>query len=178
MDRIDVLFRIIERYDNYIEVANNKANYVLAFVVSLSVAVTALLGYSEVLQFKLDSAFLNILKVLSLLAFLVNLFYLMRILFGIHNIIFPNTSSPKHLEKSKIFFGDVASLDHESYAASVINMSSEDFELDLSFQVSALAKIVDEKFKFQKDVMAIVSRQYIGSALVMSVLCGIVKSMS
>ncbi|WP_262139335.1 hypothetical protein [Pseudomonas sp. Marseille-Q5117] len=178
MDKIDSLLRVIERYDHYIEIANNKANYLLAFVISLSVAIAALLGYSDILKFAIDTPFVNILKSLAILMYVANLFFVMQILLGVHRIIFPNTSSPSTPTKSIIFFGDVASLSHIEYADSVKRMTCEGFQDDLSFQANALAKIVGEKFNNQKRVMEITSRQYIFSALIISILCGIVKALS
>lgn len=103
MDKIDSLLRVIERYDHYIEIANNKANYLLAFVISLSVAIAALLGYSDILKFAIDTPFVNILKSLAILMYVANLFFVMQILLGVHRIIFPNTSSPSTPTKSIIF---------------------------------------------------------------------------
>lgn len=177
MDKIDSLLRVIERYDHYIEIANNKANYLLAFVISLSVAIAALLGYSDILKFAIDTPFVNILKSLAILMYVANLFFVMQILLGVHRIIFPNTSSPQP-NQVNYFFGDVASLSHIEYADSVKRMTCEGFQDDLSFQANALAKIVGEKFNNQKRVMEITSRQYIFSALIISILCGIVKALS
>lgn len=178
MDKIDILFRVIERYDHYIEIANNKANYLLAFVISVSVAIAALVGYSDILKFEISSPFSSILKTIVILISVLNVFFVMQILLGIHRIIFPNTSSPITHMKSKIFFGDVASLSHLEYAESVKTATCENFQEDLSFQANALANIVGEKFKNQKSVMQIASRQYIFSSLIISILCGIIKALS
>lgn len=178
MDRIDSLFKIIDRYDLYIEAANNKANYLLAFVVSVSVAIAALLGYSDMLSFNISYPITNILKAVCLVVCLINLFFVMQILFDIHRIIFPNTSSPSAPVKSNVFFGDVASLSHIEYADSMKAVSSDTFQEDLSFQANALAKIVDEKFKNQKRAMKIASQQYILTTLIISILCGVVKALS
>lgn len=178
MDKVDSLFRVIERYDHYIEIANNKANYVLAFVISLSVAIAALLGYADILKFNIDAPLVNIIKSLAVFIYVVSLFFVMQILLGVHRIIFPNTSSPSAPTKSIVFFGDVASLSHTDYADSVKGMTCEGLQEDLSFQANALARIVEEKFKNQKHVMEIISRQYIISMLIISILCGIIKALS
>lgn len=178
MDKVDSLLRVIDRYDHYIEVANNKANYLLAFVISVSVGIAALLGYSDILKFDLSAPVANILKVICIFVYAVNLLFVMQILLGVHRIIFPNTSSPSTSVKSNIFFGDVASLSHIEYAESVKKMSCDSFQEDLSFQANALAKIVEEKFKHQKHAMKIASQQYILSSLFISILCGIVKALS
>lgn len=178
MDKTEALFRIIERYDHYIESANNKANYALTFSISLSVAIAALLGYSEIFKFELDKGYLNILKILTIVLYTANSICALIIFLGIHNIIFPNTYVPEGIKKSKIFFGDVASLDHDNYATSIKDMTTESLQLDLSIQINIMARIVDEKFKLQKKVMNIISRQYIITALITSVFCGIIKSAS
>ncbi|WP_182851973.1 hypothetical protein [Metapseudomonas otitidis] len=178
MDKTEVLFRIIERYDHYIENANNKANYALTFAISLSVAIAALLGYSEIFKFEINKGYLNIMKILTILTYIANSIFALIIFLGIHKIIFPNTSAPEGIKKSNIFFGDVASLGHDNYAASVEDMTTESLQLDLSIQVRIMAGIIDEKFKIQKTVMNIISRQYIVTALITSILCGIIKSIS
>lgn len=178
MDKIESLLRVIERYDHYIEVANSKANYLLAFVMSLSVAIAALFGYADMLKFSIDTLPLNIIKVVVIVLCVLNLIFVLRILLGIHKVIFPDTSSPSTLSKSVVFFGDVASVGHIEYAASVSNLTEAKFQEDLSFQANVLAKIVDEKFKNQKKVMELASEQYIWSALGISVLCGVVKAIS
>lgn len=178
MDKVDSLLKIIDRYDHYIEVANNKANYLLAFVISVSVGMAALLGYSDTLKFDLSTPIANILKVICIFIYAINLLFAMQILLGVHKIILPNTSSPSTSVKSNIFFGDVASLSHIEYADSLKRMSPDSFQEDLSFQANALAKIVNEKFKHQKQAMKIASQQYILSSLFISILCGIVKALS
>jgi len=178
MDKIDSILKIIDRYDHYIEVANNKANYLLAFVISVSVGIAALLGYSDILKFDLNSPITNILKVICILVYIINLLLVMQILLDVHKIIFPNTSSPSTSVKSNVYFGDVASLNHTEYAESMKKISCDSFLEDLSFQANALAKIVEEKFKYQKHAMKIASQQYILSSLFVSVLCGIVKALS
>lgn len=178
MDNIGNLFKIIERYDHYINIANNKANYLLAFIVSLSVAVAALIGYSETLRFSFETPITNILKTLAILTYVVNLFFSIQIIHGIHKIIFPNTSSPITATKSNIFFGDVASRSHVEYSNSIKRVTPEELQEDLSYQANALAKIVGEKFRHQKRVMDITAKQYIASTIIICFLCGIIKAIS
>lgn len=69
-DKNDALFKIISRYDHYIEIANNKANYILASVISVNIALAALLGYAEILKFNISSPYTNIIKALGILSYL------------------------------------------------------------------------------------------------------------
>lgn len=178
MEKTESLFKIISRYDHYIEIANNKANYILASIISLNVAIAALLGYADILKFQMETPISDILKVLSIFAYFCFLFFTLQILIGVHKVIFPNTSSPQTPKSSNIFFGAVASRTHTEYADSIKKLEAEEFQEDLAFQANALAKIVDEKFKHQKSVMEIASNQFIISALAISILCGIIKALS
>ncbi|MCS3419639.1 hypothetical protein M2399_004666 [Pseudomonas sp. BIGb0450] len=178
MDKIDGLFRIIGRYDHYIELANNKANYVLASIITVNVAMAALLGYSEVLKFEVGFPFVGIFKVLSLICYFAFLFFSGVAIKGVNSIIFPNTSSPVGVDPSNVFFGDVGGRSHVEYAHAFKEMSCDKFIEDLSFQANALAKIVSEKFNHQKDVMNTTVRQVVPFALATSSLCGLIKSLS
>ncbi|MEG9622004.1 hypothetical protein [Pseudomonas guariconensis] len=177
-DKNDALFKIISRYDHYIEIANNKANYILASVISVNIALAALLGYAEILKFNISSPYTNIIKALGILSYLAFIIFSGVILLGVHKIIFPNTSSPSTSKPSDVFFGDVAKRDHEQYALDIKSLTTSDFTQDLSFQANALAKIVEDKFKNQKAVMQLTSRQFIASAFATSVLCAIIKALS
>jgi hypothetical protein len=178
MNKIENLFEIIGRYDHYIEIANAKANYILAFAISLSIAISAMAGYADILKLTSSRSILDLLKYLAIASYAINVIFLLQILFGVHKVIFPNTRSPSTLKKSHIFFGDVASLNHIEYATSFNNLDEASFIEDLSFQVNALAKIAQDKFDHQKRVMRVTSQQYILSALTVSILCGIIKALS
>lgn len=178
LEKIETLFKIISRYDHYIEIANNKANYVLASVISVNIALAALLGYVDILKFSIATPYTNILKVLGAISYFSFIVSSGAILLGVHKVIFPNTSSPNTSKLSNIFFGDVAKRDHEKYATDIKGLNEEELTQDLSFQANALAKIVEEKFKHQKTVMLLTSRHFIASALITSVLCATIKALS
>lgn len=178
LDKVDSLFRIVDRYDHYIELANNKANYVLASIVTINIAIAALLGYSDVLKFEVNHAWLGIIKVVTLICYVVFLFFSVHAIRGINKIIFPNTNSPVTAQLSNIYFGDVGGRSHTEYAKAFKDLSYDLFLEDLSFQVNALAIIVSEKFTQQKNVMHITMLQVIPFALVTSVLCGLAKAFS
>lgn len=178
LDKVDNLFRIIDRYDHYIELANNKANYVLASIVTINIAMAALLGYSDVLKFEVGHPLLGILKILSLVCYFVFLFFSLIALKGINKIILPNTNSPATAELSNVYFGDVSSRSHVEYAEVIKVLSYDVFLEDLAFQVNALAAIVNEKFIQQKNVMEVTMRQVMPFVLVTSSLCGLIKALS
>jgi hypothetical protein len=178
LDKVDSLFRIIERYDHYIELANNKANYVLASIVTINIAMAALLGYSDVFRFEVASPLLGIFKILSLVCYCLFLFFSLVALKGVNKIIFPNTNSPDSGELSNIYFGDVSSRTYIEYAEVVETLMYDVFLKDLAFQVNTLAAILNEKFIQQKNVMEVTVKQVIPSVLVTSVLCGLIKSFS
>lgn len=178
LDKVDSLFRIIDRYDHYIELANNKANYVLASVVTLNIAIAALLGYSDVLKFEIAYPLLGVIKVVSLICYAVFLFFSVHAIRGVNKIISPNTNSPVTAKLSNVYFGDVGVRSHTEYAEEFKGLSYDLFVEDLSFQVNALATIVSEKFEQQKNVMHVTMLQVIPFALATSALCGLAKAFS
>lgn len=178
MDKIDSIFRIIDRYDHYIELANNKANFILASTISINLAIAALIGYADILKFEINSPSTNILKIIVIICYAIFLIFNLLVLFGVHKVILPNTNTPKTEKPSNIFFGDVASRDHLEYADAVKGLNSCGLLEDLSFQANTLAVILNEKFKHQKRIMEITLKQVAPLAFVISSLCGIIKAFS
>ncbi|KFE51170.1 hypothetical protein IV02_13225 [Pseudomonas syringae] len=172
------MFRIVNRYDHYIELANNKANFLLAFLVSINLAVAALLGYIDIFKFELVSPCVNIFKVLVLLVYLFFIGAGCRVLFFLYRVILPNTSSPSSTTPSSIFFGDVASLTPDNYAGVIDKLSEGEFVRDLSFQANVMAGIVSDKFASQKILMRVTLLWLVPSAFLVAVGCVFLKAVS
>lgn len=155
MDRYDFYFRVLERYDQYINLANTKASNHITLLGSLAVAATALVGWGLNLDTtkKID---LNSVQVLLIISFIAYIFCSINWYLRCMAVIQPNTKGSKGTSSqltSSIFFSDVDSFKNPIDFNNLVNSRSdaEHFK-DLINQIHVMAHITNQKFIDYKKV--------------------------
>lgn len=149
MDKFDFYFKVLARYDQYINLANTKAANHINLLGTLSIAATALLGWglnldtTSGIKINTPQTFL----IIAYIAFIVSsiMWYTTCM-----EVIKPNTKDSKDGNTSipsSIFFGSVDSFQKFSDFKAFVSPRSDDehFE-DLLNQVHTLAHITNHKF--------------------------------
>lgn len=143
MDKIDFLWKVIQRYDTYIGTTNTKAAFLIAwntFLLGvLSVKTPEILAYVSALP--LGATTIWICLGASTLLSLVSLWFTFW-------VVKPFLKSPrKAMEyQSVIFFGDVSSYSEDQYKTSIDALDDDSAIRELRIQVHTLAKGVKSKF--------------------------------
>lgn len=147
-DRIDLLVKIINRFDFYINSTNAKASLVIAWNGVIIGAV--LLKYADVLEGFVDGSRLEwwmgaMLFVIALLAAISNLI-VMWVVFPF--LTFTSSESKKSrvfVDESIFFFGSLAKLDAESFHRKISKIGETEILKDVSDQAVTIAKGLDGK---------------------------------
>ena len=141
---IDSLWKIINRIDNYIISTNNKATLLLAFNTFLVSGI--ILKWSDILGMYNHIPILEIIaSTLLLICASASIFSLVKLF----QVIMPYLYSYIFPEKyhSKLFFIHIADYKNESdYHIAVKELSDENLIKDLSYQIFALSKGINNKF--------------------------------
>ena len=143
-EQVDFCWRVIQRFDGYINATNTKAANVLTF--NSFVFATVVLKWGDISQsfghYPVATEFGALLLLVCAVASVVSLW------FGL-NAIVPVLNSPKEPNKyhSLVFFGHVAEFSNpEAYAEAVRAGTTASAADDLAKQAHALAKIAAKKF--------------------------------
>jgi hypothetical protein len=155
LDRRDFLWRIIGRYDFYINTTNGKAAFLIAF--NVFVVSGVVLKWSDLFQlygggFPFANLATAILLAMMVLASLASLFCTFM-------AVNPFLKSPKEPENyhSAIFFGHVAQYDEpEKYLRRVKDLDEEKAVKDLAYQAHVLAKATIAKFGWIKRAVGVI----------------------
>ena len=152
-DKIDYLFKVIGRFDFYINSTNTKGSLILAWngllIGSLIIKYDVILG--------LFSAHQTCRKGASVLLFCMALAAAISNVMAFR-VVFPFLqSSSQFIEpKSLVFFGSVARFGSAEYNAKIRDISKDEFAEDLSDQAVTLAKGLHTKMLLlQKSIIAI-----------------------
>jgi len=140
--RVDLLIKIINRYDTYITTTNAKASLIIAW--NGVVIGSILLKYREIIsQF---SSVCKISAAVSILLVSCGVFALISIglIFG---VVFPFLTPSRNGKNSLIFFGSVAKTDPIKYVNAMQLVSSKELIDDLANQASVLAVGLNSKMK-------------------------------
>ncbi len=147
-DRIEFLWKVISRYDQYYSETNSKAAVLLAF--NTFILGTIIIKFDEIWKvfddYCLTIFIANICLLIILLATIISTW---KVIKG----IYPFLDSPQHPEdyNSNIFFGHVNNYKNEiDYKNKLDNFSLENLNQDLAFQAYILAKGLTKKFNFFK----------------------------
>lgn len=147
-DKIDYLFKIIARYDTYINSTNAKASLIIAWN---GVVIGAVL-----LKFDSIVKMYESLSCGSLIAkIFITLIGLCSVISNIlvFRVVFPflkATREKKSKRKSLIFFGSVASMGNKEYIEKFKTISEEDFLDDITEQAAVIAEGLNIKMKNMK----------------------------
>ncbi len=148
MSSTDFLWRVINRFDHYINTTNTKATVIVAFDTFIFSAIV--LKWGELLQtFGQQAVAIAIVSLLLFIAAISSLFSLATVF----QVINPFLKSPKDPTKyhSKIFFGHIAEFDTpEEYHQCVNELNNEELLRDCCMQAHVLARGLNDKFRKMK----------------------------
>jgi len=165
--KIDLLIKIINRYDTYITSTNAKASLIIAW--NGVVVGSILLKYQEIInQFSRMPKALCVAPILLVVCGVLALVSNGLIL----GIIFPFLKPSRDGRGSLIYFGSVAQTDHKEYLKSVSNASVDDLIEDLAQQASTLAIGLNGKMlRLQKSIWVIYLELVVIALLLTLYLC-------
>lgn len=167
--RIDLLVKIINRYDTYITSTNAKASLIIAW--NGVVIGSILLKYQEIInQFScMSKVFIFVpplLVICGIIALLSN-----AIIFG---VIFPFLTPNLDGGVSIIYFGSVAKTASQDYLKAVQTTSVDVIIEDLAQQASTLATGLDAKMRrLQKSIWAIYAELAVIAILLVLYACSV-----
>ncbi|ALG47754.1 Pycsar system effector family protein [Clostridium perfringens] len=132
-----VLDKDMERFDDYIERADNKANFLLTISGALIIAI---FFQGNELITKLES---SEIKFIMFIIIAITIFFLAKTIYFSLQVIIPRTSNKN--EESLFYFESVKKYETGNLSKKIKLCSEEDIFTDLSKQVSQLAKICSSK---------------------------------
>lgn len=144
----DFVWKVISRFDHYINTTNTKATVIVAFNTFVFSAIV--LKWSDLLQTFGQKVFVAIL--VSLLLFIAAISSLVS-LAAVFQVINPFLKSPKNPTKyhSKMFFGHIAEFETpEDYHQCVRKLDNEELLRDCCMQAHVLARGLNDKFRKMK----------------------------
>lgn len=148
MDKVDFYFRVLARYDLYVQLANTKASNHITLLASILASVSALVGWG--LKFDKPSFYMAIIIFL----YIIFLYKCYEWYSSCMKVIQPNRKrndgNTKHKsedELSSIFYSDVSKFNSiENFKEEVINRDEITHLEDLIQQVSIMAKVTEKKY--------------------------------
>lgn len=150
-EKIDTFFKVLGRYDHYINTANTKTtvltSFLIAVIAGISLRLVLLLKEPKIAYYcDLLNPYVWSLATICL--------SLLAIIFAFIQLR-PNTSSDANYQ-SMIFYGDVAKHEYSAFLAAVNKATPQNILDDLARQVHAVAEVTDNKFKYLKRVTTII----------------------
>jgi hypothetical protein len=150
---------IIQRFDNYINGANTKGNFLLAINTFLSGIIIA--NYSklkELIVCENDMIYLNAILIILILLSICTTFFVLRAVYPF--VLSGNSSIDSY--HSHIFFNSVAEFkDGKDYHKSLTKQTDQKVDEDMAIQSFHLAKGLKSKFKFLEIAMKFVYAELI-----------------
>lgn len=145
---------IIQRFDNYINGANTKGNFLLAINTFLSGIIIA--NYSKLKELIVctnDMIYLNTILIILILLSICTTFFVLRAVYPF--VLSGNSSIDSY--HSHIFFNSVAEFkDGKEYHKSLTKQTDQKVDEDMAIQAFHLAKGLKSKFKFLEIAMKFV----------------------
>lgn len=148
-DKIDYLFKVINRFDFYINSTNTKASLILAWNGVL--IGTVLLKYGEILSAFQPAgwskgAAVVLLTLIGICSLVSNVFVL--------SVVFPflrpsskSTAGRILKSESTLFFGSVAATGSEGYHKRIVEIDAEEVLADLADQAATIAQGLQDKMQ-------------------------------
>lgn len=172
-EKIEFYFKVLARYDQYIQLANTKASNHITLLSSILVAITALVGWG--ITFNNLDCFTGIIIFLYLVFLILSHEWYTRCMAVIHPNRMRSTSSllpQNENELSTIFYSDVAKFINLDNFKNQIDLRDDAKQLeDLVNQVYIMAKITEKKFDDYEKVNSIVKGTVIFSVLILFFTC-------
>lgn len=145
---------IIQRFDNYINGANSKGNFLLAINTFLcGIIVANYSKFKELIISNDDLIYLNILLVVLVILSICATFFVLK---AVYPFVLSGNSSIESYH-SNIFFNSVAEFsDGKEYHKSIQNQKEENVDEDMAIQAFYLAKGLKSKYRFLEIAMSFV----------------------
>ena len=174
MDKIEFYFKVLARYDLYVQLANTKASNQITFLSSILVAITALVGWG------ITFTNMDILGCMIIVLYGVFLYCCGEWYMHCMNVIQPNRKRSKsdsnsdvkinEDELSTIFYSDVAKFKDLQSIKDKVEAKDEQSHLDdLINQVYIMASVTEKKFDDYQLVSVHVVHTVIFSVLILLV---------
>jgi hypothetical protein len=168
IEKVDYVFKLIGRYDTYINSTNTKASLVIAW--NGVVIGTILLKYNDLLMNYEPTKWAVVIA--SILLTLMGICSVVSIAL-IFNVIFPFLKSTSRIptgrvltDESTIFFGSVAQLSAAEYQNQIRGLTSGTLLADLTDQAVILAQGLNAKMELiRKSILAIMGELLLIAAL-------------
>lgn len=148
MERFDFYFKVLARYDQYVQLANTKASNHITLLASLLVAITAVVGWGA------DFKEFTFCTGLILFLYAVFLYTCCEWYDRCMTVIYPNrsrnennTTHQSEDELSLIFYSDVSKFSSfDSFKNKAMSKNDDAYLEDLIHQVYIMAKVTEKKF--------------------------------
>ena len=144
-NKIDILWKIIARYDHYINTTNSKASLVAAW--NGIVIGTVLLKFEDIIKMYQEYCFGTIIA--SVCIFSLGFSSLLSNFF-IFRVVLPHLSKTNSSNRSLIYFGDVSSLSKEEYVKKILDSDTAVITTDMAEQATILANTLKNKMNNTK----------------------------
>lgn len=149
-EKIEFYFKVLNRIDSYIQLANTKASNQITTLVTVTVAIATLVGWAlDPKDFK-KLATLSFTDIALIIIFLYFLWMSCKAYLICNSVIQPDLSRSKETNsltnKSTIFFSDIDSFLNEDYVKTVKDMNIDDSLDDLLGQIHVVSYIAQKKF--------------------------------
>jgi len=173
MDKIDFYFKVLARYDLYVQLANTKASNHITLLASILASVSALVAWGGTFD---NPSFLMAIIVFLYIIFLYKCYEwyccCMKVIEPNRNRNDQNTTPKSEDELSSIFYSDVSKFNSvENFKTAVINRNENAHLEDLIQQVSIMAKVTEKKYDDYQKVNSHVIQTVILACFILFLIC-------
>lgn len=144
MDKKEILLLNISRFDHYIELANNKASWLISVLLTLLFGVITFMGYTDIIKNLMKLNYI-ISSIFSLLC-LALIFFNAQAFYFLTKILQPNLKS-NFSGNSILFFGDVCKNGFTELFNRIETFDDKAILKDMTEQVFLLAEIASLKYE-------------------------------
>lgn len=167
IDKVDFYFKVLARYDQYVQLANTKASNHITLLASMLAATTALVGWGGTFE---TPTFPTAIIVFLYIIFLYNCYEwynsCMKVIEPNRTRNLDNSEHKNEEELSCIFYSDVSKFsDFENFKDQALKRSDDEYLADLIHQVSNMARVTEKKFNDCEGV-----NSYVKSAVLISIV--------
>lgn len=153
-EKLEMLFKIISRYDFYINSANSKASIIIAW--NGIIIGSVLLKYNSIIALYCKPEWAYYVSNIFLAGLAVSGIFSIFFVFKVVTPFLSSSDSKKGSPRSLIFFGDVSEITHEEYARRASVLTYEEALSDSALQAHILATGLSRKMKdMQKSIRAV-----------------------
>jgi len=173
MDKIDFYFKVLARYDLYVQLANTKASNHITLLASILASVSALVGWGLVFD---NPSFLMAIIIFLYIIFLYRCYEwyccCMKVIEPNRKRNDQNTPPKSEDELSSIFYSDVSKFKNiTDFKESVLKRDENDHLNDLIQQVSIMAKVTEQKYDDYQKVNGNVIYTVVLASIILFLVC-------